>query len=425
MPDLRSSPPSDEFAPGSGAPTVASTPPASTSSGWKFPYWISVIGCLGLIGFVVMRLTMPPRDVAAECLHAALVEKGLAVTDLSVEAEIVTQGKLDVAGRRSTDIARGLLSDPIRRGAIQRCRAVYVQRMGISAGSPPLQVETGDAHITVERMLERGGSGRLEVHYPVSGARVSVENLLGQGSCVTSGSGQCELTLQHLAHDAKLSVVAKLPNGAVVSRSTTVLALLQHGLTLEALERAPAITMSIVSCQDRSALTGVIVTAEAVGATLWSTECGPTRPEQPERCRDMLGRHGDVSFHYDTRPEQLTVTLIPPGEGERETQAVALGAQDTVELTYGPCPPEQPPPAVDCQATRRTLEDHAALTRVPAGTWGHELDVLVEVMSSGIVSDIQPVAEGDPKALAALRLQLARSRGLPGPCRDLPVSLHY
>lgn len=448
MPDPRSSPPSDDHAPRSGSPTVLSEPHVrSAQRPSRAPYWIALLGLLGVVAFMLVRLTLPPRDLAAECVQAALTEQAAlaeqvgdseqagaeevaasrripAPGDFSIDAEIVALGKLDVGGIPANDIAKGAFADPIRRKAILDCRAVYVQRMGISAPSL-IQVDTGVARVSVDRILERTSAGRLEVHYPVTGAVVSIESPPGQKGCVTSSSGYCDVTLRNLAHDAKLNVAAKLPSGASVSRSTTLLALLQGGLTLEALERAPTLTFSVLSCEDRTPVSGVMVQASAIGSSLWSTDCGPERPEPLDRCREMMGRHGDVSFYYDTRPEQLTVTIIPPGEGARETREVVLGGASSVELTYGTCPEEQPAPAVDCQATRRSLENHAQLTRVPAGAAGHQLDVLVEVMSSGIVSDIQPASGSDPKALAALRMQLAGMRGLAGPCRDMPVTLHY
>lgn len=381
------------------------------------------MGLLGIAGFVLVRLTLPARDAAAECLHAAVADDAYGADELSMDVEIVSAGKLEASGQRATAIASGPLADPNRRKAIERCRAEYVRQTGVGAGVPLLEVETGVVRVSVERRLERAGA--RDERQQVPGALVYVENHGEQGSCMTAGSGQCELALRHLAHDAKLGIVAKLPNGAVVSRSSTVVELLQSGILLEALERTPAITLSVTSCKDRSPLAGVVLQASAAGSNLWSTECGPTLPAEPEKCREVMGRHGEASFHYDTRPERLTVTVIPPGEAARETLEIALGALNTVQLTYGPCPPDPPTPSVDCQGARRTLDSQAQLTRVPAVATGHQLDVLVEVMSSGMVSDIQPTAGSDPSVLSALRLQLAGLRGLPGPCRDVPVSFRY
>ena len=427
MSDPRSSPPPADPAPSSGAPTVTSASPGARSAppASKLPIWTAAIGLLGVVAFVLMRLTLPPGDAAADCLHAAVADDGYGVDEATADVEIVVAGKLEVGGRRAAETARGPLSSPIRRRAIERCRAEYVRQTGAAGGLPLLTVEDGVARVVVERVLERGRAGALDERQPVQGAEVSVERIGGQGSCVTSRAGTCELGLRHLAHDAKLGITAKLPNGAVVSRSTTVLELLQSGLLLEALERTPAITLSVLSCQDRLPLSGVIVRASATGGQLWSTDCGPALPAEPDKCREMVGRNGDASFHYDKRPEQLSVTIIPPGEGARETHDVVLGALNVVELTYGPCPTQLAASAVDCQASRRTLETHAQLTRVPASATGHQLDVLIEVMSSGLVSDIRPAPGSDPSALAALRRELAGLRGLPGPCRDVPVSLRY
>lgn len=423
MPDPRPLPPSDEHGPRSGSPTVASAPPDSASSATKAPYWIAALGLLGVVAFVLLRMTMPPRDLAVDCLRAALADKGLDAKSLAHDAEIVAQGKLDVAGHGAADSAKGPLAHPIRRDAIERCRAVYAERMG-GVASRSLLVQDGRVRVSVERKLERRGVEEPEAQFPVAGAEVSVDGIPGQGTCVTSASGYCDLPLRDVPHDVKLGVTAKLGNGAVVSRSTSVLALLQSGLRLEALERAPAIRLSVLSCEDGLPLPGVMVQLSAPDALLWSTDCGVERPEQPGTCDVTLGRHGEVSFHYDRRPERLVVTLIPPGEGERETHEVVLGGASEVELTYGACQAAAPP-AVDCQATRRSVESAAQLTRVPAGAGGHQLNVLVEVMSSGIVADIQPAMGSDSKALSALRAELAKLRGLAGPCRDLPVTLRY
>ncbi|HTV22361.1 MAG TPA: hypothetical protein VMG12_26920, partial [Polyangiaceae bacterium] len=386
MSDPRSSPPSGEPAPSSGSPTVTSTPPVagSTPPASKLPYWITAMGLLGVVGFVLVRLTLPAGDAAAECLHAAVADDEYGAEELGLDVEIVSAGKLEVGGRRATDIANGPLADPIRRKAIERCRAQYARQTGVGAGLPLLQVEAGVVRVGVERRLERAGTP--DERQPVAGALVSVESHPEQGSCVSASSGQCELALRHLAHDAKLGIVAKLPNGAVVSRSSTVVELLQNGLVLEALERTPAITISVVSCNDRQPLAGVMLQASAVGSHLWSTECGPTPPAETEKCSEMMGRHGDASFHYDIRPEVVTITVIPPGEAPRETLDVTLGALNTIQLSYGSCPTEQPAPTVDCPSSRRILDSQAQLTRVPAAAQGHQLDVLVEVMSSGMVS---------------------------------------
>jgi hypothetical protein len=256
MRDQPSSPRSDEPAPRSSAPTVASASglAGATETASRLPVVISAIG--------------PPTEVASECLHAALAQTSSDGDELSLEVEIVTAGKLEVGGKRATEIASGLLSDPSRRRAIEHCRAVY---------------------------------------------------------CVTSSSGQCELALRDLAHDAKLSIAAELTNGVVVRKTATLLALLQDGLTLEVQERTFAINPSVP----------------------------------------------------------------------------------------------------DCRATRRSLEERAQLTPIPAEAAGHQLDARVDVMSSGLVADIRPASGADPKALSALRSQLASLRGLAGPCSDLPISLRY
>lgn len=320
MPDPPSSPSSDEPAPRSSSPTVvsaaaaASAPPPS-----KLPLGIAAIGLCGVLGYTLARLTLPPQDAAIECVQAALAAKSPAA-DSSLDVEIVMAGKLEVGGKRSTEIANGPLSDPVRRKAIESCRAVYAKRTGVSDAAPLLRVETATAAIRV-RSIERG-DGATEKAHPASGARVSVESLPGAASCVTSSEGECELTLRNLAHDAKLTLVAELSNGMVVRKAASVLELLQAGSTLEALERT------------------------------------------------------------------------------------------------APSPP-------DCLAAGRRVEDAAQYTKVPADAAGHELEAWVEVMSSGIVSDVQPAAGSDPKVTAALLSQLASLRGLPGPCSNLRVSLHY
>lgn len=322
MPDPPSSPTSDEPAPRSSAPTVVNTAGASTAPPSRLPLGIAAIGVCGVLGFTLARLTLPPRDAAVECVQAALAAQSGTGADPSLDVEIVLSGKLEVSGKHSTEIANGPLSDPIRRKAIETCRAVYAKQTRVSAEEPLLRVESATAPIRVLRTLERGGERLERVQYPEPGAQVSVESLPGAASCVTSSSGQCELTLRQLAHDAKLNVVAQLANGVVVSKGASVLELLQAGLTLEAPERPP------------------------------------------------------------------------------------------------PAPP-------DCVAAGRSVEDAAQYTRVPVDVAGHQLEAWVEVMSSGIVSDVQPAAGSDSKVMAALRLQLASLRGLPGPCSNLHVSLHY
>jgi hypothetical protein len=329
MPDPRSSLASDE-PPRSSAPTVtsAASSPSSLPPETKFPLVISAIGLFGVVAYTLLRLTLPPEDAAIECLQAALPEKRLDDADSSLDVAIVLGGKLEVGGHRAMDIAKGPLADPIRRKAIEHCRAVYAKQAGLSASSPLLQVETAAARVGVRRSVERDNSGKLEkLQQPVEGARVSVEGLPGHAPCITSSSGDCEIVLHHLAHDAKLDIAAKLHGGIVASKSISVLELLRHGLLLDAHERAPAI-------------------------------------------------------HPST-------------------------------------------PAPDCRAAGLEVDDGAQFTKVPADAAGHQLEALVEVMSSGIVADIQPVAGADPKALAALRSQLATLRGLPGPCSKLRVSLHY
>lgn len=319
MPDPPSSPHSDEPAPASSSPTVVSTAAVAPPS--RLPLGIAAIGLCGVLGYTLARLTLPPHDAAIECVQSALAARGT-VADSSLDVELVMAGKLEVGGRRSAEIANGPLSDPIRRKAIESCRAVYAKQTGVSAEAPLLRVETATVPIHVRRTLARGSGARDGVQYQEAGAQVSVQSVAGPASCVTSSAGQCELTLRHLAHDAKLTIVAELTNGVTVSKATTVLELLQAGLTLEAVERAP-------------------------------------------------------------------------------------------------------PPPPDCLAAGRSVEDAAQYTKVPADAAGHELEAWVEVMSSGIVSDVQPAEGSDPKAMAALRLQLAGLRGLPGPCSNLRVSLHY
>jgi hypothetical protein len=243
-------------------------------------------------------------------------------SDASLDVEIVLAGKLDVGGKHASDIARGPLSDPIRRKTIESCRAVYAKQTGMNAAAPLLQVDTAVASIRVRSRLERAGEGLENAEHPASGAQVFVESLPAGASCVTSSSGECQLTLRHLGHDAKLTIVARLPNGVIVREPTSVLDLLRTGLTLEA-------------------------------------------PERTSRA------------------------------------------------------------APDCLAAGRSVEDAAQYTRIPADAAGHELEAWVEVMSSGIVSDVQPAPGSDPAVMAALRLQLAGLRGLPGPCSSLRVSLHY
>lgn len=322
MPDPQSSPTSDEPAPRSGSPTVVSTPAAASGApAAKLPRVIAGIGLCGVLGFTLARLTLPPRDAAIECVQSALAATGLSEAESNLDVEIVMTGKLEVGGKRSAEIARGPLSNPIRRKAIESCRAVYARQTAMNAAAPLLLVDTLAASIRV-RAPERRGEGLDKLESPAPGARVFVENLPAGASCVTSAAGECELTLRHLAHDAKLTIVAQLPNGVTVRKPTTALDLLRAGLTLEAPEHTP-----------------------------------------------------------------------------------------------------RPPP--DCLAAGRRVEDAAQYTKIPSDAAGHELEAWVEVMSSGIVSDVQPGAGSDPAVMAALRLQLAGLRGLPGPCSSLRVSLHY
>jgi hypothetical protein len=329
MPDPRSSPASDE-PPRSSSPTVisAASIPSSLPPETKHPRVIGAIGLFGVVAYTLLRLTLPPEDAAIECLEAALPEKNLDDADSSLDVAIVLGGKLEVGGNRAMEIARGPLADPSRRKAIEHCRSVYAKQAGLSPSLPLLQVETAAARVGVRRSVERDNGGKLEkVQEPVEGAQVSVEGLPGQASCITSSSGDCELVLHHLAHDAKLDIAAKLHGGVVASRSISVLELLRHGLLLDAHERTPAAHVSR--------------------------------------------------------------------------------------------------PAPDCRAAGRQVDDGAQFTKVPPDAAGHQLEALIEVMSSGIVADIQPITGADPKALAALRSQLASLRGLPGPCSNLRVSLHY
>jgi hypothetical protein len=203
----------------------------------RLPLGLAGIGLCGVIGFALLRLTLPPDEAAIECVQAALAAEGSASTDSSLDAEIVLSGQLEVGGRRGTELAAGPLADPMRLRTIEACRAVYARQTGLSAASPLLRVETGVASIRVQRALERRGA-LDEVPHPAPGARVAVDNLPEVESCVTSSSGQCELTLRDLAHDAKLEVTAQLPSGHFVSKTASVLALLQQGLTLQANERA-------------------------------------------------------------------------------------------------------------------------------------------------------------------------------------------
>jgi hypothetical protein len=320
MPDPRTSPGSDEPGPRSSSPTVISTAAAAGPPPARLPLGIAGIGLCGVIGFTLARLTLPPEEAAIECVQAALAANGVAA-DSSLDAEIVLSGKLELGGKRAAELAKGPLSDPMRLEMIEECRAVYAKQAGLSAASPLLEVETGVASIRVQRSIERGAQPQ-KVQHPAPDATVSVDNLPEVGACVTSSMGQCELTLRNLAHDARLDVTARLSSGVVVSKATSVLELLQHGVTLQARER--------------------------------SVESAP-----------------------------------------------------------------------DCLAAGRSVQDGAQYTKVPADASGHELRAWVEVMSSGIVSDVRPAPGSDSKALAALRLQLAGLRGLPGPCNDLSVSLHY
>jgi hypothetical protein len=370
MPDPRPSPGSDEPGPRSSSPTVISTAAAAGPPPARLPLGIAGIGLCGVIGFTLARLTLPPEEAAIECVQAALAANGVAA-DSSLDAEIVLSGKLELVGetrsprrvspnaeegpsaecpigpgstcpspaqrgrgesgtnlghevpggKRAAELAKGPLSDPMRLETIEECRAVYAKLAGLSAALPLLEVETGVASIRVQRSIESRAQPQ-KVQHPAPDATVSVDNLPEVGACVTSSVGQCELTLRNLAHDARLDVTARLSSGVVVSKATSVLELLQHGLTLQARER--------------------------------SVESAP-----------------------------------------------------------------------DCLAAGRSVQDGAQYTKVPADASGHELRAWVEVMSSGIVSDVRPAPGSDSKALAALRLQLAGLRGLPGPCNDLSVSLHY
>lgn len=320
MPAPRTSSGSDEPGPRSSSPVVVSAAAKEAPASARLPLGIAGIGLCGVIGFMLARLTLPPEEAAIECVQAALAAKGSSSVDSSLDAEIVLSGKLEAGGKRAAEIAKGPLSDPVRLETIEACRAMYAEQKGLSAASPLLRVESGVASVLVQRTLERPGEPR--VPHPAPGAQVSVDNLPEVGSCVTSSSGQCELALRDLAHDAKLEVTAQLPSGVVVSQATSVLELLRHGLTLQARDR-------------------------------------------------------------------------------------------TVE------------DAPDCLAAGRRVQDEAQYTKVPAEAAGHELRAWVEVMSSGIVSDVQPARGSDSQAMSALRLQLAGLRGLPGPCDHLRVSLHY
>lgn len=324
--ERRPATPSEEPGPRSSAPLSVSVRPiqGSAQPPTMLPSSISAAGLLGIAGYVLVRLTMPPDEVASDCLHAALAGEQAQRTDPKLDIELVATGRLDAGGKPAAPALIGALSDPIRRRAIEHCRSLYAKQTGVSATLPLLEVDNAAVLVDVRRTLRAGSSPLARVDHPVSGASVSVENRSGQGSCITSLSGQCELMLWGVAHDARLTVVAKLDDGTTVTRSSTVLELLRDGSRLDVQQRRPALP--------------------------------------------------------------------------------------------------QPP---DCSAARLSLENGAQFTAVPPAAAGHQLEARVDVSSSGHVARVAPIAEADPKALTALRAQLAALQGLPGPCNDLRVSLHY
>jgi len=256
MPDPRSSPPSLEPSPRSSVPIVASAAPLSS----KLPFGAVALVLIGGITFLFVQRSLGPVSAATECLKTTLADQGPGPYELGTALEIVLSGKLEVGGKGSKEIANGLLSDPARLEAIVHCRAVHAKKVGISPVLPLLEVDRVAARISVERTLGRGRVARAEntsrtgdalglgvasnsdaepVSAAVAGAEVFVESFPGHSNCITSSTGECELSLRNLAHDARLTIAAKLPNGAVVTRSASVLGLLRDGLTLRARERSP------------------------------------------------------------------------------------------------------------------------------------------------------------------------------------------
>lgn len=374
MPDPRSSPPSIE-SPRSSAPIVASAAPLSS----KLPVGILLIVLVGGVVFFLAQRSLGPKRAATECLETAFAASAVSATDMSTALEIVSTGKLEVGAQSSSEIAKGLLADPARLDAIERCRGVYVKEAGISPVLPLLEVDTISAIIRVVRpptparadsdtgrgdglgaskagKATRPHGGRpgtpskpgkpsrptpsspfpaddpTSSNDPIRGAEVFVHSHPGHGTCVTSHTGRCELVLRHLAHNAHLTIAATLPSGAVVSESATVLELLQEGLTLQARQRAPVIVVSVLSCKDGSPVSGVRVKASSSGARVWATHCGPHPPEQMGKCSESPDRGGEVSFHYDTRPATMRLTLLRPGEVEPVTRELTLGPLDELEL---------------------------------------------------------------------------------------------
>ena len=335
MPDPRSSPPSIE-PPRSSAPIVASAAPLSS----KLPVGILVLALLGGLVFFIAQRSLGPKHAATECLDTALAASAVSATDMRTALEIVTTGKLEVGAQSSSEIAKGLLDDLGRLEAIERCRGVYVKEAGISPVLPLLEVDTISAIIRVVRPPaparadgdRRRGDDRTSSNDAIRGAEVFVHSHPGHGTCVTSQTGRCELVLRHLAHNAHLTIAATLPNGAVVSESATVLELLQDGLTLQARQRAPVIVVSVLSCKDGSPVSGVKVKASSPGARVWATHCGPHPPEQMEKCGESPDLDGEVSFHYDTRPATMRLTLVRPGDADPVTRELTLGPLDELEL---------------------------------------------------------------------------------------------
>jgi hypothetical protein len=216
------------------------------------------------ITFLFVQRSPGPASAATECLQAKLADDAPGASDLSAALQIVLSGKLEVGGKGSKEIASGLLSDPVRLEAIAHCRAVHAKKTGISPVLPLLEVDTIPARISVE--LGRGSVAPAEntsragdplgtgvasnsdespASAPVAGAEVFVESFPGHSNCITSSAGKCELVLRNLAYDARLTIAAKLPNGAVVTRAATVLGLLRDGLTLRARERSPVIDSDV------------------------------------------------------------------------------------------------------------------------------------------------------------------------------------
>src|SRR5690606_20038147 len=150
-------------------------------------------------------------------------------------------------------------------------------------------------------------------------------------------------------------------------------------------------------------------------------------PEKPEECRESTGRHGEVSFHYDRRPQVLHLTIEPPA-GPRQTQEVALGELDSIEVVHHEPACEAPrrvsdDPVVlrdapDCGEALRVLKHRAQNTRVPASAEGHQVDAAVSTLATGGLGRVRH-AGGDAAAFAALKDALGRGGGsLPGPCSD-------